>query len=557
MSAVNFPENKQPVVASQKRNVRFASETIVHRLPERDALFAHMTLTRQVKHLLEMSPLLTPFLDKLLKSTMPSEVKMAEMGVIEAYFEQNRSLEHPSFLNDFVEQGGDLSSLLFDFLGETSEARQSAVLAIAHHLNLRDVTDAVKNRMVMRLLRHPIHIHPSLKYMLDGYENPKRACIDALFQLPARVDAHFFPLPDLLNLLLQTLCNGYISLEECQIPVSEMHIDSMSELLLYLLRLHDANFGENKKGSFIGVMIDHLRAHISKLPESLFDELSSQLYQRLWFEERKEGVVKPFLMMDGHYCGLPTISALQNAFSLLAIESKHCKNLDLLRNYIMSDAFADFLRSYAMVHNPHTIEEGLTLQGTAEASPETLASYLQVDLKMHDFCSFNVMSFLHRLNRLVLESRSSKLLFVNKFVFSRAEASLFTLSREGFHSAVMRKLYLPLKSMVTDHVLLEKKVLRSIFKNLSFSDSYIGTPFEIAKAFAGPSADLLPYMQAIERHIHLPITLAIGRLRDGSRLVCQMDYLQEKPKLMQMTEEELIPLDFEDFRFMRVGELTK
>lgn len=556
MSAINFPEEEHSIVSAPKeKRVAFATEEIIHHLPERDALFARLVLKRQVRHLLEMAPSLTPFLDKLLKHSMPSEVKMAEMGVIEAYFEQNRDLDHPSFLDDFIENGGDLPSLLFNFLGETSEARQSAVLAVAYHLGLPDVTACVQDRGVMRMLQGPIQIHPSVEYLVRGYENVQRACIDALFKLPARVDVHFFPKADILNLLLQTLCSGVITLDICKIPIAEMHIDSIPELLLYILRLHDVNCGNFCKGKLIEAAVQHLEERIPHHTKELFQEMRKQLYERLWLEERKQGVIKPFVLVDGHYLFLPTIDALQRAIALIAIESKHCKHTELVRDYITSDAFADFLTNYAMVNNPEATRDNFSLRNHAESSPETLAHAMGISLEFRDFYAQNVMGFLHKLNRVVLQSGTEKLLFVGQFQYIRKEASLFTLPADTFHAALIRKLYLPLKNVVSEKIYLERKHLRLIFKHADVPETISGTPFMIAQKLAHPGEDLLPFMQAIEHHAHLPITLAVGRLADGSHLVCKMNLSKEQPELFQLSNEGLQRLDFENFKSMRMAKI--
>jgi|GEM_PF-3343599 len=551
-------DDKAPFKRSdgEKCKVTFAPYPTIHHLPERDALFAHLSLKRQVKQLLQIAPELTPFLDTLLKEHIPSEVKMAEMGMIEAYCSQKKNLLKHSFLNDFIESGGELHAVLFDAKGETSDARKAAVKAIAHRLHLRDVTRALDNRVVMRILKDPITIHPSLQYFLDSYENVQQACIATLFNLPPRADIHFFHLPDILNWLLQALCSGMIQLDEQMLPIAELKLTSLSELLLYFFRLHDANYGVPNKGEFISSVLEHLKATFHKIPNTLFETLSAHLYQRLWFEERETGKVTPFLMLDGHYITLNSFVSLQRAIARLTMESKDCSQVELLREYITSDAFKNFLLTYCLIKNHDASEECFSLKNQPESSPETLSQAMHLELKMLEIHASSPLAFLHQMNNLICKEKAVRLLFTKQFIFDAAtDAAFFTLPQDIFRSSLIRKFFFPLKKTITSKLLLEEKELKTLFKRDSFPKSVSGTPFEIALQIALPGEDLLSLMQTIERFAKHPVTLAVGLMGDGHRLICRMNIYTEQPEFCRMTHDEILPVKFQDLKSVKVARL--
>ncbi len=551
-------DDKAPLqrLDGEKRKVTFAPHPTIYHLPERDALFAHLTLKRQVKQLLQIAPELTPFLDALLKQQIPSEVKMAEMGMIEAYCAQNKDLLQHSFLNDFIESGGELHAVLFDARGDTSDARKAAVKAIAHRLHLKDVMRALDNRVVMRTLKDPITIHSSLEYFLDNYENVQQACIDTLFKLPPRADIHFFHLPDILNWLLEALCSGMIQLDEQMLPIAELKLASLSDLLLYFFRLHDANYGVPNKGEFISSVLEHLRTTFRKIPNSFFETLSKHLYQKLWFEERETGKVTPFVMLNGHYTALNSFASLQRAIVQLIMESKEPSQVELLCEYITSATFKHFLFSYCLSKNHEASDECFSLKHHSESSPETLCQAMHLELKMLEIHASSPLAFLHQMNNLICKEKATRLLFIQQFIFdATTDAAFFALPEDIFRNSLIRKFFAPLKKTVTSKLLLQEKELKTLFKRDSLPKSVSGTAFEIALQIALPGEDLLPLMQTIERFVQHPVTLGVGLMGDGQRLICRMNIYTEKPEFCRMTDDEIVPLNFQDFKSIKVARL--
>lgn len=488
-----------------------------------------------------------------MKSTLCAEKKIAQLGALEACFEKKLELNCDDYLRLYDHSGHKLSHLLFDPLGSTHTARIAATKLLALNQEKPEILKVIECPGVFRLLKDPIFIHPTLLYLIQEDRNVQRASIETLFNLPKRTDLLFYPLPALLNLLLEVLCNGFLQLGNTKISLQELPFKSVQNLFTYILDLHDANFGKSPKNAFIESLIEHCTRTFPHIPQIFLQQFATSVRTNLLLEVSKPGSAHYFLMMNQHHLNLSNVNHLQRALAVLAKQTGKSNECELLPPYLTSDAFADYLYVYASISNPNIKRDEFCLPYEEESSPETVAESMYLDMEFRDFQVHDIPNFLFKLNQLVWSNSVQRLLFVGKFCFLKEEAPLFSLPPRSFLQALRRSLWAATEKIRSEQIYLSKECLQKIFPEKEVYTAQNGSSYEIARHFTSTMEETLSKMRLIEQMTGYPLSIPIGRLKDGSRLICQMNLSNQKLEFKELSEEELTLVDFSTFRSMRVG----
>lgn len=557
--SIHFPASVDPACQNPnpRHSVHFPSSSrLVTYFPKEavDDYFALKDQALSIKH-----PTLSPYLNHLIETPLASELKMAEIGIIQSYLEQGKTLPKSSFLDDYLNSSNDLKELmkvLVDDKGNISNARFIACKVII------EKSDMPNKTLLLHCLEHinlleDIEIHECIKSLIE--DSPRRALLTALFSLPNHRSDIQFLLGNSSNFLIRHLLHslrlGILVVGEVQMPIAELKFNNLTDLLLYFINCHHANFGRIKndfrqynKDEFVELLIKNIEENCPTISDELFGNLYKKLIFNLWFEE-KDGICSLFALIDGHYRPLKTFADVQEVISLFVLQSDQSPKAIEIQNYTTSNAFKSFLSSYCQIKTPNETQEDLhrksifKLPLNQRSGIHILANVIRATNEERPFITISPLNFLYRLNQFAHRFRKKLqdhpiVLFGELFYFSALETPIFLLPEEEFRAKIQKEFLFPTRGASSYEIKLSTQEVKHLLGK-DIEGQIKQTPLEIASALSRDNEEFLENLHKIEHYVKHPKTILIG-----NSVALRMDLKTLTPFFCHISIGKIQPLDF-------------
>lgn len=381
---------------------------------------------------------------------------------------------------------------------------------------------------------------------MQGYRSSSYDQLTLVQKLKEKIDFVFVPSSTLLRTLKKILKTGLLQIDTTPIRISELKLMTLEEVLLYWVHLHDANFGHTYSRS------DFLARLRQQVKDVAF---MKKVEKHFFFEQRQPGIVTAAFVVDGCFCRPSTFALLQHVFLSLARQAY--SSLET-QNYLASDRFRRFLIQYCAEHYETLTEKVIEEHGRFQLphfQGEGIGAFYKAISFFPQECILEAASplaFVQTLNMWVHKYQVRRILFVGGPIFDLTHAPIFEHTTLDFCKLLNRKILQPAIWQKDKKVKLKKALIKRIIGRPDVPKELTGTPFEVAKQLYQKGDDILNILNAIEIHSRHPQTLAIGRFRDGSSLVCRMDFDSGHLVLARLSDKTLKAVSFAAYKRARV-----